>query len=354
MRILWGLVVLVVLALAVNAQQADWYGPLNSVNTWDYKQKGFCPKQDNCLVSRLKCINTSQWILDNYCDSGTWTSRTKLIATQLLALAQSQSPANYSIYCDSYDAVLNEYAYNSEYGPVTSFIRKFCVQPGTTKTEDCVNNICVMRYGNNVAFGMSINTDISGTKSPLQALDLSRTDCDNVKNTDGDYDSCGSNAWYNHDTQSILYSTITTMPAITQATTNALQEPYNKLKDYVFNYVHNPDVSQYNYTFFNTTPLFNQLYLAKEAADLLYSFKQTNITTTQIDYAGWYFSNINLPDDTCSRIIKNYDGRANCEQQPSETDFYIAAHKTPQTRFDTRKSIVDAWRDTTGKVRVNQ
>jgi hypothetical protein len=364
---------LLLIILAPVVYSADWV-EVSIGQDWDRKSIGFCKTASQCLVSNAfndawdnfpdrywseqsndnkpKCINTGQFIEDNYCDSGKWSSRTRHVATQLISLALNQTPNNFTIYCDDYESVLNRYAYRTDYGAVTSFLGKFCSQPGNRVIKNCVNSVCVLRYGNNVAFGTAINTDIDGQKSPLQALNLSTSACDSVMNTDGDYDSCAFGVWYNHDTKSIIYSP-SNLPAVNPLTTAFFITPYEKLKDYVFAYVYKPDIAQYNYTFFNQTPAFKQIYMSKEDVDFVYSFKQENVTLTQVDYAGWYFSNINLPTDTCERLIKGYDSRANCETQPSTTEFYIAAHKTPPVnKFDIRQSIVDAWEEVVGMLRV--
>jgi len=218
-----------------------------------------------------------------------------------------------------------------------------------------VNSICVMNYGDEVAFGVAINADISGPKSPLQALNQSNTACDGVKNQNSAYDPCGNNVWYNHNTESIIYARgINPLPAPTSLTTEFFITPFNKLKDYVFSVVHKPEIAQYNYSFFQVMPQFKKVYMAKDDIDFVYAFKESNLTLSQLSYAGWYFSNLDLPEDTCSRIIKRYDSRANCEEQPSTTEFYIAAHMTPPlTALDKRDSIVDAWHETTGKIRVS-
>ncbi len=369
------IVLLMVLILAPAALAADWV-EVSVRHSWDRKSVGFCSETSQCLVSNAfseawdnfperywsettnankpKCINHTQYIGDNYCEMGSWSSRTKLVATQLLALSLNLSPTNFSLYCDSYDSVLNKYSYNTDYGAVTTFLSKFCLQPGNKRVENCVNNICVMRYGQGVAFGMAINTDIGGAKSPLQALNLSNSACDSAKNNDNDYDPCGFGVWYDDSTQSILYAPgVNPLPAPIPLVQSFFMTPYNKLKNYVFTVVHKPDIQQYNYTFFRVLPQFNQVYMAKEDFDFVYSFRQGNVTLQQIDYAGWYFSNIAMPNDACSRIIKGYDGRANCEQQPTETEFYIAAHKTPPVnKLDIRQSIVDAWQEM-AKIRVS-
>ena len=63
-------------------------------------------------------------------------------------------------------------------------------------------------------------------------------------------------------------------------------------------------------------------------------------------------SNIELPSDACTRFVKRFDSRANCESQPSPTEFFVVAHKTPQVVGKTPQNIVDSWHETTGRLRV--
>ncbi len=367
--------VLLFLILVPFVQAADWV-EVSIRQDWDRKTIGFCTETSQCLVSNAfnpawdnfpdrywseqsnedkpKCINNTQFIEDNYCDMGQWSSRTKLVSTQLISLALNQSPTNFSIYCDDYDKVFNRYSYRTDYGAVISFLGKFCMPTGGRALRNCVNSVCVLRHGNNVAFGTAINTEIDGSKSPLLALNLSEDSCDNAINNDKDYDLCEFGVWYNYDTKSIIYAHTAILPPVNPITEQFFMTPYNKLKNYVFDHVYNPDIAQYNYTFFNQTPAFKQIYIAKEDFDFVYSFRQKNVTLTQIDYAGWYFSNINLPNGTCDHIIKGYDSRANCEIQPTASEFYVAAHRNPPVnKFDIRQSIVDAWEEVVGMLRVS-
>ncbi len=339
------LISLAVFTAAQTQKPADWVGPLDILYTWDYKAEGFCPSTQ-CLTTAGKCIENGKWELDNICDSGKWKSRTKEVAVQLLAIALSNNPTNFSLYCNNYESVLNKYEYQTSYGQVTTFLKKFCTQPNG-KTENCVNNVCAIQYGNNVAFGTALNTDISGDKSILKALDLSNTICDNAKNNDGDYDTCGNSVWYNHDKQSIIHAPlISALPIPTTTTNDFFTTPYNKLKAHVFKNVHNPDINQYNYTFFNLEPKFDKVYLAKHNFNFIYSFKQTNYELTQRSFIGTYLSNIDLPANACKDLFKTYgDSRADCEVQPSSTEFYLTAWKQSPT------SIVDAWEEII-KIRV--
>jgi len=94
--------------------------------TWDNSEFGFCPSLTQCLVDpdgngdndndpsaysnsgtyieNPRCIETEQFIEDHYCDNGNWTSRTKLLATQLLDIQAVED--SFTLYCDYYSKIL--------------------------------------------------------------------------------------------------------------------------------------------------------------------------------------------------------------------------------------------------------
>ncbi|HLF54900.1 MAG TPA: hypothetical protein VI612_04215 [Candidatus Nanoarchaeia archaeon] len=367
---------LIIVLLASIVQAADWV-EVNVSYNWDRKSTGFCKQSGQCFISnsyneqwdnfpdrywsqlnsslKPKCISNGQYISDNYCDNGKWSSRTRLVALQLLNLALNNNPNDFALYCDRYDAVLNKYNYLTDYGLVTNFIRLHCLQPGGRRLDNCANSICVVKYGSSVAFGMSINTDINSSTSPLQALNKSASLCNSAINNDNDADGCGSGVWYNHDIQSVFYlPNVASFPSPSASVNNLLIQPFDKLKNYVFTVVHKTDVPEYNYSFFNFTPAFKQLYLAKSSSHSAYGFHEFNVTPAQRDYAGWYFENITLPRDACGRLVKIYDDTANCESQPSTTEFFIVANKPPPKKNVVQRSIVDAWNDMSGKLRIKK
>lgn len=351
------LITALLLALIAHAQTPQ--------HNWDRTSSGQCSQPTQCLVSNAnnpafdnqpdrywsqnepankpKCIANRQYIADHYCDNGEWSSRTKLIAEQLLSIALQQSPNDYALACDRPELVLNRYTYPTSYGPAVSFLKRFCLMPGSQTVGNCANNACVLRYGQNVAIGLSSNTDISGDKSPLHALNQSSTLCDNAKNTDNDYDACGSNTWYNHDTESIIHAPgLSNMPAPRSRAAELITQPYDTIKDYALTVVQQPNIPQIDYSFFAITPHFNQLLIAQRDRARVYAVKQDDMTPAQTDYAGWQFSDIEMPPNTCTRFIKRYDQRALCEQQPSQDEFLIAAYSTATT---PGRNLVAIWRD---------
>jgi len=102
----------------------DWV-EADAKYTWDNAEKGFCPSETQCLVDiygnvsfnndesayfgpswnqNPQCIETGQFIEDHYCHNGNWTSRTKLIATQLLNISGATS--SFTLYCDKHNKIL--------------------------------------------------------------------------------------------------------------------------------------------------------------------------------------------------------------------------------------------------------
>ncbi len=377
--ILTVLFLVLLLAPFVFAQGAQWV-EFDLRQDWKRTSYGFCGNESQCLVSNSfndsinvpetywdglinsslgpKCIYDKQFIMDHYCMSGNWTSRTRLVAEQLLSLALAQDPSDFALYCDSYDKALNRFNYSSDFGAVEDFIGRNCVQQGffgASSSENCVNNFCVLKYGDLVGFGTALNMPVDSSSSVLQALNLRRDSCNSAVNDDWDYDQCGANVWYNWNTNSLIY-----VPGVSRLDPPDplvyafYDTPFNKLVDYVFSNVHNPKVRDLDYSFFNATPDFNYLFMSKDGFEFVYSFKQENISLSQIDYAGWYFSNIDLPEDTCTRFVKRFDPstRANCEIQKVPTEFYIVSNTVPPLPGFKRMSIVDHWSDLSGKLRV--
>jgi hypothetical protein len=170
--------------------------------TPDGDAAGYCPRSEQCLVSlqgnpddndnpdgNPQCITDGQYIGDDYCEVGSWSSRTKLIALQLLDLAQS----NYVLFCGSYEDSLNYLEYVVADGKVA---RDYVA--GKT------NNFCILQQGNEIVFGASLSEDIDeGDYKFSEALG---TSCSSVAD-DGNYHPCAtSNVWYNKKLKSVIYS----------------------------------------------------------------------------------------------------------------------------------------------------
>ena len=354
---LFALIILTI--LTINANAAEWV-PVTLSPNFDHTAYGFCKRENQCFVSsanneniddkpeaywesnpanKPKCIATGQYILDHYCKDGEWQTRTQKLALALLAIAKQTNSQKYTLFCDSYKNILNRYEYQTQYGLVTTFLRNSC-QPAT-KTGCLVNNMCILKYDNSIAFGISINTQINHENSALQAFNLSKNTCSAV---DNQYTTCSENIWYDPTLKIIIYAQTTTLPAPLQEET--LTQPYEQLRDYIMQF-HNSNIAALNYTNYEIKPQFDTLFIAKNQEKEIFAFKQSPLTLSQFSYAGWMYTNINMPQDICTTLIKKMDSRAQCEQQPEENNYYIATVNTPLQR--QTQTLINQWQDMTTK-----
>lgn len=102
-------------------KKTDWAGLSNG---------GFCEQEGQCFVMDSAdpdsdsqytaaefyqgryptCINNGEYILDNYCDDGEWSSRTKIVASKLIEA--NENGRDYTVYCTNYKDALTEYTIN--------------------------------------------------------------------------------------------------------------------------------------------------------------------------------------------------------------------------------------------------
>ncbi|MBD3355205.1 hypothetical protein GF361_04435, partial [Candidatus Woesearchaeota archaeon] len=201
-------------------------------HTWDKSKAGFCPSITECLVNpdgnpnnnydpeafeginsdqSPQCINSGQFIGDHYCENGNWSSRTKFIALQLINLTEKDGINDYVLFCDHYKKTLNDYSYSSkqDYLRGTSgndFIGYRC---DLESEFECVNNFCILKYNDKVAFGTSLNKPVNDSaKSFLNALDFNNINlCDSALS--GPFEKCDEDIdglWYSSNLNSVIFS----------------------------------------------------------------------------------------------------------------------------------------------------
>lgn len=214
--------------------RGEWIEAISKL-TPDRSGKGFCPRKSDCLVNPMgnvqnnylpdrcfgpnapvsariqcslygpACLSDGQYFMDELCQDGNWTSRTKAIALELLDLASAQSPYDYALFCGGYDDVLNVISSSSlESVSIRDYLGQTCSRGGMG--VPCVNNFCALRYfGNKIAFGASINVPIDdSSKSFLKALGLSEHACDGAAIDNGVFNSCTGAVSYNHALQAVI------------------------------------------------------------------------------------------------------------------------------------------------------
>jgi hypothetical protein len=340
----------------------DWY-PVLFKHGWNQRSSGFCSLDSQCLVSpagshaldgmpemyfsdpKPYCINNSQFVLDNYCDAGSWTSRTKLLAIELLRVAEVQSSNDFSLFCGLPEIALNNLDYRVDNVLITEYLNN-CNPHGSSDDYPCVNSVCVLRYSDGVAFGTSLNMPIDDSgKSFLKALDKSRSACNSAKNNDQDFDLCSDNVWYNHDTESVIVLPESYLGSVLPSATavnilnNYFIEPFNQVKSFA------QSINTVNLSFYENTGLFNNLYFARKGSKEVFAFLEKDQTLFGYDFVGIKMSGFVITN-ICSDVIDNFDSDAFCSDS---ADIVVVARKTP----NMDDTLVDAWPDITAKLRLS-
>ena len=353
-----------------------WTSQLQKMN-WDGNTAGYCTTTNECLVDPFgnkgyntnvtriyqynasvqlpQCVNQTQYYLDNYCQSGDWTSRTKLLAQQLLSIALAASPSNYTLYCDDYEKVLTWTDYSIGTTALTTYLGKTCTIAGRPNFP-CVNNFCALTYSGGTAFGTSTNVPINSSVSILKALGLNANICNGAINNDGDFDRCDENIWYNHDTESIMYLPAESLPSFNVQSTNLIILSYYDILAFASG--RSTDIRPYN-SFLPTTRMFNTLYIAKQGTRSLFSFvesKQRRPAGIGIfrDWLGLKYQGPYL-GDICAEypagIIRLYDEKAECQYVPESNTYYVVRAQQAVPPEIPPSQLIQNFQDVAGKLR---
>ena len=289
---------------------------------WNNDKSGYCPKITDCLVDpdgdaennynttlyfgdlnseNPQCVADNQYIEDHYCVNGSWTSRTKFIASTLLDTVSR----DFILYCDDYAIALPDYEYADEYlsGRVIdeSFgeISRACYTEdevseffgsGTVYQKPCVNNFCILKTADDTVFGTSLNKPVNDNKfSILYALLDSQDEDFCFKGTlagDGNYKKCRSSdeIWYNNITNSIIYS----KKGTDLEPPTSLQKLWNfftsLLQWITGNFKPQTVIGEVNLTFFEKVKDYNRLYAQQKDNKSVYAVIEkvdvNNITIT--------------------------------------------------------------------------
>ncbi len=355
--------------------------------SWDLSMGGACANETQCLLHTLgndsydgdisrwfalgnerlwpRCVNNTQSILDYVCEKGNWTTRTKRLALQLLRLAQDTSPDSHTLFCDSYESVLNKYDYLVKNVLVEEYLGSTC-EIGSRQVP-CINSVCVLKTPATIAVGATLNVPVNHTtRSFLLALDRNADLCKNANPAAAGFVSCGSNVWYNPSLNAVIYLPNGSLSLPSLGISEKITRPMASMSYYVMQMLHKPEKPGMNFLYFPRTRLFNHIYLAQSGNKAIFGFLEKNMrpeytilpynesSPVPMDYIGVRYYNINLGKDPCLNLVKVYDTRAFCENQTGTGFNIIARHRCePGYEDDCLEAspIVRAWPALTGKLR---
>lgn len=238
----------------------DWVQS-STKSTPDNSANGFCPRDSQCLLNAFgknastQCVEDGNYIEDNYCEKGNWSSRTKLLALKLLEL---KSGGDYTLFCDNRNNALNNLQFLTGSGELVSNVLEGLQ----------TNNFCVLKTGNKLIVATSINKNTDDiSRSTLSVLGI--TNCNDALIDDNQFHSCDSSnkVWLNKVQKSFIYSakeiTIQSNQGLLSSFDRFLGNPIRNLIDSIKSLIKNPPDNSF---YLKGLKKFDRLYIVQEGS----------------------------------------------------------------------------------------
>jgi len=339
--------------------QGASFVPLFSKETSDRKQFEFCQQPTDCLVSAIgdyakdgnvasffdarsekekpHCIHDSQYVLDQYCQQGQWTSRTGVVAASLLSLQSGQ----FRLFCGLPEDVANRMDLTVRNKLLSEYVRRCQIGQGLF---DCVNNFCMITYEGGSALGTSYNVDPSTPRGFLNALDFDANSCDGVQG----FGKCtqkpgdGAAVYIDRARGLIFYVSDGKVPVINTDVRGVFDQEKNKIADYAK--TQNP-----GFDIFRKIQLYRELYVARGNGREAFAFLERDVETPALDLFGVRYVNTRFEGPPCETYFGPLDTtRFSCSSQTAANTQFIVARNEPTT---FRQGLAALWRDATAKLR---
>ena len=307
------------------------------VFTPDDTVAGFCPKSTQCLVNVFgkdapnQCVESREYVADNYCENGIWSSRTKLLALRLLNLKSG----DFILFCDNRDNTLNNLQYITESGDIVANIL----------TSLQTNNFCVLKAGSKVVAATSINKNLEDV--PPNSLNMfGVTNCDSALIDDGKYHSCDAQnkVWYNKRLKSFIYSsTSINVPPDEASFEEFIKNPIKGIIDSIKRLISKPPFDE---SYLKGIKKFDKLYMTQQGSKAVKgSIEGKNFKNAVIEYRG-FDTDICKFVEEFSQAKKDASSGISCTKEGN--NYYILAQGSQFTIINP-ESI---WPDLTSKLRV--
>lgn len=361
------------------------------------------PENDNA-----QCIANGQFAQDYLCESGSWASRTKKLASEMIRLEGRQQ--NFVLYCDTPAGISNFLNYTALTGNSEQNIKAFlegisvasgiatqafspCKDSGNNNIP-CVNRICLSNWLNgsseapkDLVLGASLNQPIFGTldasgvvpagkflfSEALEILPGTQSIynyCPAVR-TGGDiFQSCGPNMLYNNQSWLVMFvKNPTSVNIFSSQTTflNSLLTPIRAALTFIINVIRPTSLSgaTLQLPFLQQTSLFDKLYYLDSGQKAVVAVMESrfNKLDDRITNPNAVIPNIETyialryfgfkSSDICNSL-KAYS----TQKSGSVSDFYcscsVEAGKAVTTVFVKSPSNrgLSSWQDLTSRIRL--
>ena len=333
---------------------------------------GYCANQTQCFSHEFgntfsedggnTCLDSDEYFADFYCEAGDWTSRTKLLA----ALMAEKGGNEFSVFCDSFDEVLNTLSpVNGQ--QLESFIipaSDACtITVGTTTVNACANNFCVLNKGGKVAFGTTLNQDLQGANGSISELfnnfglseaelqqEIERADDGKINEIAKD----GDTYWYYVPDLEILISSEFRLTSFFGDLFDIIRGFFNRLGDFITGsssdsgslVVLEEFETVADLNFIKHNQLFDRVFILKTNKFEIEAVHGTQFDPQKgkfIDYVAGEYDGVS--NEFCEPIFA-FDRSIN----PKEAD--IVCRKTGDTFKVFAKGELDVWKDISAKLRL--
>lgn len=308
--------------------------------TPDGTVSGYCPKETQCLVNVFgknetsQCIESGQYIDDNFCENGQWSSRTKLLALKLLKLKSG----DFTLFCDNRDNTLNNLQYLTESNEIVANIL----------TNIQTNNFCVLKTGNKIIAATSINKELE--EVPSNTLNIfGVTSCDSAFIDDGQYHSCDATnkVWFNKRLKSFIYSaSAITIPSEQNLLSLFEEFIYNPIKSIIDSIKRLITTPPFDESYVKGIKKFDKLYISQQGNKAITgTIEGKNFKNVVIEYR-------NFDTDICelveqfSQAKKDVSSGISCKKEGN--NYYVLVQGSQFTNINP-ESI---WPDLTSKLRL--
>jgi len=284
-----------------------------------------------------QCMNDGQSIGGAYCMGGEWTSKTRIIASYLMSIADDE----YSLYCDSYNRALNHLRYKA---PNLRYITDYFIR-------DRVGEICVLESNEQLIFGVPLKQPVNTTTYPfLETISKPRNYCDTLSG-DGEFKMCSDDAavLYSPGLNALLFSN-SAVPAMS----SQISEFANVTQDEIMPVIQESKRlfgdRPYRYALLDHTRFYSKVFIEKKGEKKVRAVLEAPFSGgTQLLAAQF----TGFSSDLCSRLA-DYDRRQNnvvmhinCSGGYVLTrDFYN------ENALGEEWEAEDIWQEITSKLRI--
>jgi cysteine-rich repeat protein len=295
---------------------------------------GYCNYQSQCLLEiatngSLTCIDSQEYGLDNLCENGEWTSRTKFLALNLL----SMKAGDYTLFCDNKENTLN----NLNYFSTSSSSVQSVLQSIET------NNFCVIETSNKIIAAATLNKDPTAVQGGINIFGVSN--CDSAQN-DGNYHKCdqSSRVWYNPSLNSFIFSSGPINVPTSQVSSNFISSLVTAITDAIKRLISNPPIDE---SYLDSTKMLSRLYLNQKGNSAIRGSIEGDIQNNLvIEYNS-------IDTDVCSILDGSSVGStftsSGIECRKEGNNYYVLGQGSKFTTIDPDK----VWADLTSKLRLN-